>query len=145
MRIAMVGTRGVPAAYGGFETAVEEIGKRLVERGHQVTVYTRPQDRISAPRSYLGMDLVPLPAIKTKAAETISHTGLSTAHLLTRAKPDAAFFFNAANACYIRCFVVAAYRWQLTLMDWNQRSKWGGTGQSFTESPSNLLSGIQMP
>ena len=33
MRIAMLGTRGVPAQYGGFETAVEEIGKRLTHAG----------------------------------------------------------------------------------------------------------------
>ncbi len=39
LRIAMVGTRGVPAAYGGFETAIEEIGSRLAARGHDVTVY----------------------------------------------------------------------------------------------------------
>ena len=41
MRIAMVGTRGVPASYSGFETCVEEVGARLVERGHEVTVYCR--------------------------------------------------------------------------------------------------------
>ena len=33
MRIAILGTRGVPAAYGGFETFAEELGARLVERG----------------------------------------------------------------------------------------------------------------
>ncbi|MGO1279768.1 MAG: DUF1972 domain-containing protein, partial [Cellulosimicrobium funkei] len=37
----MVGTRGVPARYGGFETAVEEVGSRLAARGHRVRVYTR--------------------------------------------------------------------------------------------------------
>ena len=42
MRIALVGTRGVPAAYSGFETAVENIGSRLAARGHDVTVYCRP-------------------------------------------------------------------------------------------------------
>ena len=41
MRIAMLGTRGVPARYGGFETAIEEIGQRLVARGHEVVVYCR--------------------------------------------------------------------------------------------------------
>ena len=41
MRIAMIGTRGVPARYGGFETAVEEVGRRLTARGHDVTVYCR--------------------------------------------------------------------------------------------------------
>ena len=65
MRIAMIGTRGVPAAYGGFETAVEEIGRRLVERGHDVIVYTRADDRRLAPREYLGMQLVPLPAVRS--------------------------------------------------------------------------------
>ena len=41
MHIAMIGTRGVPARYGGFETCVEEVGTRLADRGHQVTVYCR--------------------------------------------------------------------------------------------------------
>ena len=41
LTIAMVGTRGVPAAYGGFETAVEEVGRRLAADGHRVVVYTR--------------------------------------------------------------------------------------------------------
>ena len=41
MNIAMIGTRGVPANYGGFETCVEELGKRLVDKEHSVTVYCR--------------------------------------------------------------------------------------------------------
>ena len=41
LRIGMIGTRGVPAAYGGFETAIEEIGRRLAERGHEVVVHCR--------------------------------------------------------------------------------------------------------
>jgi hypothetical protein len=41
MSIAMVGTRGVPARYGGFETAVEEVGRRLADAGHRVVVYCR--------------------------------------------------------------------------------------------------------
>ncbi len=36
-----MGTRGVPASYSGFETCVEQLGKRLVERGHEVSVYNR--------------------------------------------------------------------------------------------------------
>ena len=41
MKIALLGTRGIPASYSGFETCVEQLGKRLVERGHEVTVYCR--------------------------------------------------------------------------------------------------------
>ena len=39
LKIALIGTRGVPANYGGFETCVEEVGKRLAQKGHEVTVY----------------------------------------------------------------------------------------------------------
>ena len=132
MRIAMVGTRGVPAAYGGFETAVEEIGKRLVERGHHVIVYTRVDDRETAPREYLGMELVPLPAVRSKALETLTHTASSTAHVVAKSKPDMAFLFNAANAIYLpalraKKIPVATH---VDGLEW-QRTKWGKGGRAF--------------
>ena len=40
-RIAFIGQRGIPATVGGIEHHVEEIGARLADRGHEVTVYTR--------------------------------------------------------------------------------------------------------
>src|ERR1039458_5731918 len=48
MRIALLGTRGIPANYGGFETFAEELSTRLAARGHEVTVYCR--ERYSQPR-----------------------------------------------------------------------------------------------
>lgn len=100
MRIAMIGTRGVPAAYGGFETAIEEIGQRLVEQGHAITVYGRSTGE-RAPREHLGMRCVTLPALRSKALETLSHTALSSSHLLLTRRHDVAFVFNAANAPFI--------------------------------------------
>ncbi|HQK76204.1 MAG TPA: DUF1972 domain-containing protein, partial [Candidatus Hydrogenedentes bacterium] len=41
MRIAILGTRGIPANYGGFETFAQELSVRLAERGHEVCVYCR--------------------------------------------------------------------------------------------------------
>ena len=41
MKIAIMGTRGIPANYGGFETFAEKLSTRLVKRGHEVTVYGR--------------------------------------------------------------------------------------------------------
>jgi len=139
MHIAMVGTRGVPAAYGGFETAIEEIGQRLVQLGHRVTVYTRPNDPESAPRSYLGMDLVPLPALRSKALETPTHTALSTGHVVAKNKPDMVFLFNAANAIYLPAFrarkiPVATH---VDGLEW-QRTKWGGTGRRFYRMSETL-------
>ena len=75
MRIGLLGTRGVPAQYGGFETAVEEIGRRLAERGHEVVVYCRNPGQVRT--EYLGMRLVNLPAVRLRAAETpVTHDGV---------------------------------------------------------------------
>lgn len=97
MKIALIGTRGVPANYGGFETCVEEIGKRLAGRGHEVTVYCREsyyKDKIT---EYLGMKLVYLPNLKLKSFDTISHTFLSVLHSLG-CSYDVLMVFNAANS-----------------------------------------------
>ena len=96
MRIALLGTRGIPANYGGFETFAEEISVRLVERGHQVTVYCRER---YAQSEYRGVQLRYLPTIRHKYLDTVAHTGISTAALLFR-RFDAVLYCNAANAVF---------------------------------------------
>ena len=96
MKIALAGTRGIPASYGGFETFAEELSSRLVRRGHKVTVYCR--QKYSEP-TYLGVDLVHLPTIRHKYLDTIVHTLLSTLHLVMH-RQDAALYCNAANAVF---------------------------------------------
>jgi glycosyltransferase involved in cell wall biosynthesis len=96
MRIALLGTRGIPANYGGFETFAEEISVRLVERGHHVTVYCREK---YAQTEYRGVQLRYLPTIKHKYLDTIAHTGFSTADLLFRGF-DVVLYCNAANAVF---------------------------------------------
>ena len=130
MRIAMLGTRGVPAHYGGFETAVEEIGRRLVGRGHDVTVYCRGAAE-PAPR-YAGMDLVHLPAVPRRSLETLSHTAISVGHVLAGRSHDAAVVFNAANAPFLPALrlrrIPAAVH--VDGLEW-QRAKWGGAGRHY--------------
>lgn len=96
MRIALLGTRGIPANYGGFETFAEELSTRLVSRGHQVTVYCR--EGHSEP-FYRGVRLQYLPTIRHKYFDTIAHTAASTWHLL-RHRPDVALYCNGANAIF---------------------------------------------
>ncbi len=94
-----MGTRGVPAAYSGFETAVENIGARLVARGHEVTVYCRPhmvERRVDG--DYRGMRLVYLPTVAGKHLDTPVHSFLSTLHLGTVRRPDVAIYFIAGNS-----------------------------------------------
>ena len=82
LRVALLGTRGVPASYSGFETRAEELGARLAARGHAVTVYCRVP-HISYPgRDYRGMRLVKLPTIRQKHLDTIAHSFLSSIHAL---------------------------------------------------------------
>lgn len=135
LSIAMVGTRGVPARYGGFETCVEEVGARLAERGHRVVVYCRPADAASdardQPSAYRGMELVHKGALRRKSLETLSHTGLSVAHLL-RHRTDVALVFNAANSPYLP--VLRAARIPVAThvdgLEW-KRDKWKGPGRRY--------------
>ena len=127
----MIGTRGVPARYGGFETAVEEVGSRLAARGHRVTVYCRPMDGSPTPATYRGMGLVWLPALRRRSLETLSHTGLSLGHVLTH-RPDAAFVFNSANSPWLPALRAARIpvATHVDGLEW-RRAKWGATGQRY--------------
>jgi glycosyltransferase involved in cell wall biosynthesis len=96
VRIALIGIRGIPANYGGFETFAEELSTRLVERGHEVTVYCRE----AYPESlYRGVRLQYLPTIRHKYFDTIAHSAISTCHLLYH-RPDVALYCNGANAVF---------------------------------------------
>lgn len=97
MKIALIGTRGVPANYGGFETCVEELGKRLVQRGHDVTVYCRKSYYDNVLEDYHGMKLVYLPNLQKKSLDTLSHSFLSVVHAI-RQPYDVFMVFNAANS-----------------------------------------------
>lgn len=125
LEIAILGTRGVPGNYGGFETFAEELGSRLVERGHRVTVYCRTGNASSRAHEYRGMRLVHLPAIRHKYAETLSHTLLSAIHAGFH-RYDIVYVCNSANAPV--CFIPWLRRQRPILnvdgLEW-QRQKWG--------------------
>jgi glycosyltransferase involved in cell wall biosynthesis len=96
VRIALLGTRGIPACYGGFETFAEELSTRLAKRGHLVTVYARQQH---PEPSYRGVRIQYLGTIRHKYLDTIAHTFLSTLHLLGH-RADVALYCNGANALF---------------------------------------------
>lgn len=98
MKIAMVGTRGLPAAYSGFETAVDNLGSRLAARGHEVAVYCRPHMVEGRRRWYKGMRLVYVPTIRNKYLDTFVHSFLCTMHMGLFLRPDVAFYFIAGNS-----------------------------------------------
>ncbi|MEA2236514.1 MAG: hypothetical protein QOC81_1238 [Thermoanaerobaculia bacterium] len=95
LRIAIAGTRGIPARYGGFETFAEQLSARLAARGHDVAVYCR--DPESGDRTTDGVERIVLPALRHKYLETVSHTLLSSLDALRR-DFDVVLLCNAANA-----------------------------------------------
>jgi len=97
MKLAILGTRGIPANYGGFETFAEELSKRLVARGHDVTVYCRSHHVNDELTEYNGVKLIVLPTIKHKYLDTVVHTFLS-AFSAARKRFDAVLICNAANS-----------------------------------------------
>lgn len=138
MKIAILGTRGIPASYGGFETFAEEFSTRLASRGHQVTVYCRNLPGTPRPRQFRGVHLVHLPAIRLKIAETLSHTWISALHA-AMSRYDIVYVCNSANApiCYVPWL-----RRQTTLLnvdglEW-QRAKWGPVARRYYRWASAL-------
>lgn len=137
----MVGTRGVPARYGGFETAIEEVGSRLAARGHEITVYCRrPSDGTAPLDEHLGMQLVHLPALRTKSLETLTHSAISAVHAaVQRRTHDAVFVFNGANSPWIPFF--RARRMPVAVhvdgLEW-RRAKWGGNGRRYYRMAETL-------
>ena len=97
MRIAILGTRGVPASYGGFETFAEQLSTRLAARGHEVTGYCRTHYVSPRQLEYKGVRLKVLPTIRHKYLDTVVHTFVSALHAAGR-RFDAALICNAANA-----------------------------------------------
>jgi glycosyltransferase involved in cell wall biosynthesis len=125
LSIALVGSRGIPACYSGFETFYEELGARLVEKGHKVTCYNRSHFQNVASEAVRGVRIVSLPSIATKHLDTITHTTLSTLHALF-ANYDIVYFCIVGNSPLVW---IPRMRGAKTLLnvdgeDW-AREKWG--------------------
>ncbi|MBI5204629.1 MAG: DUF1972 domain-containing protein [Nitrospirae bacterium] len=131
MKIALIGTRGVPASYGGFETCAEEVGKRLVKRGHDVTVYCRKGYYAERLPAYMGMNLVYLPNLRFKSLDTISHTFLSVLHALGCGY-DVLMVFNAANSPILLLPRILGNKIAINTdgLEW-KRGKWGAVARRY--------------
>ncbi|HKC24468.1 MAG TPA: glycosyltransferase [Thermoanaerobaculia bacterium] len=131
MRIAVLGTRGIPAAYGGFETFAEELSARLVARGHDVTVYARPAAVGARVAVHRGARVRLLPTIRTKYLDTVVHTLLCALDASAR-RYDAVLVCNGVNAlaCRLPRLLGASTRIVLNVdgLERNRR-KWNAVGR----------------
>ncbi|MBK9375615.1 MAG: glycosyltransferase [Holophagales bacterium] len=132
MRVAILGTRGVPAAYGGFETLAEELSVRLARRGHDVTVYARRGCVREELASFHGVRVVFAPTVRHKYLETVVHGVTSGLHAAAEGY-DAVLFCNGANAlaCRLPRLLGAGTRVLLNVdgLERNRR-KWNRAGKA---------------
>jgi len=131
MKLAILGTRGIPANYGGFETFAEELSVRLAARGHDVTVYGRSRNIRHREKTFNGVKLSILPTIGTKHLDTVVHTFLSVFHALP-GRFDCLLVCNAANALFT--IVPRLFRTPVALnVDGIERlrKKWGLAGRTY--------------
>ena len=131
MRIAILGTRGVPARYGGFETFAEELGARLAARGHLVTVYGRSNWVLRGIKRHRGMDIERVPAPRSKYLETVVHT-LFAAFSVAPRRFDVVYVCNVANAPALLVLLAARKKVVLNVdgLEW-QRAKWNLLGRTY--------------
>ena len=133
MKIALLGTRGIPASYSGFETCVEQLGQRLVQRGHDVTVYCRSHHITYEGSHYKGMRLVKLPTIANKYLDTMVHSFISSLHALLQGY-DVGLYFIAGNSpvTWIPRIVGTKTILNVDGLDW-KREKWPALAKKYIQ------------
>jgi glycosyltransferase involved in cell wall biosynthesis len=138
LRIALLGSRGIPARYGGYETLMEELAPRLARRGCAVTVYCRSRYTPRALRRHADAELVVLPTLPTKHLDTPVHTLLSCLDARGRSF-DAALLVNSANALFLPLLRAAGIPVALHVDGIERRrAKWGPLGRGVYAASERL-------
>lgn len=128
--MGLLGSRGVPGAYGGYETLLDELGARLVAAGFRVTVYCRSHFTPKTLREHRGMELVVLPTLRTKYLDTPVHTLLSCLDARQRGL-DAVLMVNSANALFLPLLSGVGIATALHVDGIEKRrAKWGPVGRA---------------
>ena len=131
MKIAILGTRGIPANYGGFETFAERISAILADRGHDVTVYCRSHHVDKNLKSFNGVKLVVLPTLKHKYLDTIVHTFLSAINAVFK-RFDVVLICNAANSIFIPILTFTGTPVAVNVDGLERkRKKWNALGRAY--------------
>lgn len=123
--VAIIGTRGYPSYYGGFETAVRKLAPYLVENQWDVTVYGRSVETSDDPGRDLRVKVVTTPGIENKSLSTLSY-GLTACLHAARTKPDVALVMNVANGFWLPLLAMRGIPTVVNVdgIEW-ERAKWG--------------------
>ena len=138
LKIAIIGSRGYPYVYSGYETLVKELSERLVKKGHKVRVYCHSSLFETKPKLVNGVELVYTPSIETKFLSQFINSFFSTVHFCFSSF-DIGFYVNSANGPFgiitkifkkKTCINVDGLEWL--------RPKWRGLGSIYFKISSKL-------
>ena len=131
MRVGIVGSRGYPYVYSGYETFVKELAEELVRRGHNVTVYAHRELYGEQPAVVNGIRVVYVPGARSKTLSQLTHSGLATLHALIKPQ-DVLLFVNSANGPLGVLTTLMRQRTAINVdgMEW-LRPKWKGLGSIY--------------
>lgn len=96
LKVAIMGAKGYPYVYGGYDTMIKELGERLVSRGIHVRVYNHRALFANRPRYVNGIECIYTPAIEKKSLTQLTHTFCSMLHACF-SDVDVIFVVNSGN------------------------------------------------
>jgi len=138
MNIAIIGSRGYPYVYSGYETFVKELAERLVQRGINVTVYCHKNLFDSYPDTVNGINLKYIPTIERKTLSQFLHSFQSILHACFQ-DYDIILVVNSANGPF--GFFTRLFRKKTAInvdgLEW-LRPKWKGLGAKYFYFASKL-------
>ena len=138
LKIAIIGSRGYPYVYSGYETLIKELSERLVGRGCEVTVYCHRNLFKEKPALVNGIKLVYVPTIETKSLSQLIHSFLSMSHAVV-SDVDVIFAVNAANGPFGLISKIFRKRTAINVdgLEW-LRPKWKGLGAIYFKTAARL-------
>ena len=131
MKIAIIGSRGYPYVYGGYETFVKELAERLVKKDVEVHVYNQRNLFKSKPSLLNGIHLHYIPTLPHKSLNQIIHCFLSLIHV-TFSSIDIVFVLNLAAGPMGWIPKITGKRTMINTdgLEW-LRPKWKGLGSKY--------------
>jgi glycosyltransferase involved in cell wall biosynthesis len=138
LKISIIGVKGYPYVYGGYETLIKELVERLIHKNVQITVYCHRSLFKERPVSYQNVQLVYMPSIELKAFTQLVHSFLSTIHACFQ-KNDVLFYVNAANGPLGIITRLFGKKTVINVdgMEW-LRPKWKGIGAKYYQIAAKM-------
>jgi len=138
IKIAIIGSRGYPIVYSGYETFVKELSERLVQQNIDVRIYCQKHLFSARPKNINGVELVYIPTVQTKSLNQLVHSFFSMVHACC-SKVDVILVVNAANGPFGIISRLAQKKTLINVdgLEW-LRPKWKGLGAAYFKFAAKL-------